>query len=96
MGPRTAAGESPLRMPIADGRCTSVADVRISRPRPWAGDGQDQGQPGLAIRRLGGGRFRLGGGRPIQGVIRLTSPHFHLPLTTSDVLHLLLVLVAPI
>jgi hypothetical protein len=44
---------------------------------------------------LGGGRPRLGGGRPIEEVVCLISLHFHFPLTTSDVLQLLLALVAP-
>jgi hypothetical protein len=37
----------------------------------------------------------LGGGRPIEEIIRLIFLYFHLPLTTSDVLQLLLALVAP-
>jgi hypothetical protein len=102
-----AAGSSPPRTATADGRRgpgrtasaadgrRGSADVRIGRPLPRAADGQDRGRTGLAVRRLGGGRFRSGGGRPIQGVVRLTSPHFHLLLTTSDVLQLLLALVAP-
>jgi hypothetical protein len=56
---------------------------------------QVRGRTGLAVRHLGGRRFRLGSERPIQGIIYLTPPHFHLPLTTSDVLQLLLALVAP-
>jgi hypothetical protein len=88
----TADGHRAL---VADGVRRGSADVRIGRLLPRAADGQGRGRTGLAVRRLGGGRFRSGGGRPIQGIVRLTSPHFHLPLTTSDVLQLLLALVAP-
>jgi hypothetical protein len=103
MGPRMAASRSPPLTATVDNRRGSAADgvrpgsvdVRIGRPLPWAPDGQVRGWTGLAIRRLSGGRFRLGGGQPIQGVVRLIPPHFHLPLTTSDVLQLLLALVAP-
>jgi hypothetical protein len=86
MGPRTAAA---LR------QRTGLAGVSIGRPLPRAADGQGRGRTGLAVRRLGGGRFGSGGGRPIQGVVCLPPPHFNLPLTTSDVLQLLLALVAP-
>jgi hypothetical protein len=96
-------GPRPHQKPTAGGRCASVADgvrrgstnVRIGRPLPRVADGQVRRRTGLAVRRLDGGRFRLGGGRPIQGVIRLTPLHFYLPLTISDVLQLLLALVAP-
>jgi hypothetical protein len=43
---------------------------------------------------LGGERFRLGGGWHIEEVVRLISLHFHFPLTISDMLQLLLALVA--
>jgi hypothetical protein len=36
------------------------------------------------------GQFRLGSGRPIEEVVRFIPLHFHLPITTSDVLQLLL------
>jgi hypothetical protein len=101
-GPRTTTA-APWRTATAGGHCSSTADsirpgsadVRIGRPLPRAVDDQDRGRPGLAVRRLSGGRFRLGGGQPIQGVVRLTPLYFHLPLTTSDVLQLLLALIAP-
>jgi hypothetical protein len=97
--PSRLLGGRPPRGVAADGRRASAADVHIG----WRmADGQVRGRTRLAVRRLGGGRFRFGGGRfrlgggwPIQGVVCLTPPHFHLPLTTSDVLQLLLALVAP-
>jgi hypothetical protein len=70
-----------------DGVRRGSANVRIGHPLPRAADGQVRGRIGFAVRRLGGRQ-------PIQGGVRLT-PHFHLPLTTSDVLQLFLVLVAP-
>jgi hypothetical protein len=101
-----AAGSSPPWTATADGHRgrpprsmadghQGSADVHIGRPLPRAANGQGRGRTGLAVHRLRGGRFRSGGGRPIQGVVRLTPPPFHLPLTTLDVLQLLLALVAP-
>jgi hypothetical protein len=83
------------RASVADDVRPGSADVCIGRPLPRVAAGQVQGWTALAVRRLSGRRFRLGGGQPLQGVVHLTPPHFHLPLTTSDVLQLLLVLVAP-
>jgi hypothetical protein len=91
--PRTAAALRQ-RTASAEARRTSALAIP-ARPLPRAADGQGRGRTGLAVCRLGGERFRSGGGRPTQGVVRLTRPHFHLPLTTSDVLQLLLALVAP-
>jgi hypothetical protein len=92
---QTASVVDSRRTLAADGIRQGSADVRIGRPLPRAADGQGRRRTGLAVHRLGGGRFRSGGGRPIPGVVRLTPPYFHLPLTTSDVLQLLLALVAP-
>ena len=44
---------------------------------------------------LGDGLSRLGGGQPIEEVVHLIFLHFHLLLTTSNVLQLLLIFVAP-
>jgi hypothetical protein len=100
--PPQLRGRQPSRTALADDVHRGLADIRIGRPLPQAAHGQVRGRTGLAVRRLGGGRFRLGGGQfrlgggqPIQGVVRLIPLHFHLSLTTSDVLQLLLALVAP-
>ena len=59
---------------------------RIGHPLPRVVDGQVWGWTGLFVRHLGSGRSKLGGGRPIDGLVCLILPHLHLLLTTSDVL----------
>ena len=85
-----------------DGGRLGLGADRIGCLLPRATNGQIQGRTELAVyyldggwSRLGGGWSRLGGGRPIEGVVHLIPCHFHLLLTTLDVLQLLLTLVAP-
>jgi hypothetical protein len=81
-----------LQTADAKARRTSALTVRCLRQRKArVGD-----RPHWQSIASGGGRSRLGGGRPIEEVIRLIFLYFHLPLTTSDVLQLFLALVAPI
>jgi hypothetical protein len=55
----------------------------------------DGGRPHWPSTGSSGGRSRLGGGQPIEEVVHLIYLYFHFPLTTSDVLQLLLVHIVP-